>query len=177
MPKEVMKGDASKGSEPTHVKMFGQKIDPEAYNYVAKDANLATVQLISSNFDVNPDFFEKNSKVKIELCHHILSVNHYKSDNFTVGIFRYEVIAKIGRKHSMCARSDFMAVYEMPDEAAEYESRAFCARVGLFAAYPYFRAYFAHLMSLSQIDLPALPVLSADPLRKASGKQTTDIER
>lgn len=177
MSKEVTKNDTSKSPSSKHAKMFGQKMDAEAYNFVAKHANLATVQLISSNFDVSPEFFEKDSQVKIDLCHHILSVNHYNSDSFTVGIFRYEVIAKIGRKRSMCARSDFMAVYEMPDEAAEYESRAFCARVGLFAAYPYFRAYFAHLMSLSQIDLPALPVLSADPLRRASGKQTTDIER
>lgn len=177
MTKEVIKSETSKGSGAKHFRMFGQKVDPDAYNFVAKHANLTTVQLISSNFDVNPEFFANNAKVKIELCHHILSVNHFDEDSFTVGIFRYEVIAKIGRKHTMCARSDFMAVYEMPDQSAEYESRAFCARVGLFAAYPYFRAYFAHLMSLSQIDLPALPVLSADPLRKASGKQTTEVDK
>lgn len=177
MAKEVTRKKELSRSAIKQVKLFGQKIDPEAYNPIATNSTLVSVQTIASHFEVNPDFFSKNDKLKIELGHNVLSVSHYEKDNLAVGIFRYEVIAKAVRKHVMCVRADFMVLYEVPEGSAEYESRAFCARVGLFAAYPYFRSLFAHLTSLGQLELPVLPVLSADPLKKTSGKQTAEIER
>lgn len=160
------KKDGTKG-----LKLFSEKLDPEKYNHVATKASLVAVQLISANFEVSPSFFADGDKVKLELCHNVLTLDFYEKEESVAGIFRYEVIAKVGRKHVMNGKSDFMVVYDLPTEPAEYESKAFCARVGLFAAYPYFRALFAHYTSAANMDLPTLPVLSADPLRKQSGKQ------
>ena len=135
------------------------------------------MQLISSEFDVTPDFFKNSEKIKVDLCHNIVAINAYGTDQMVVGIFRYEVVAKLGRKHALSARAEFLAAYDTPEDAAENETKAFCARVGLFAAYPYFRALFAHFASAGNIDLPILPVLSADPLRKSDGKQSTVTTR
>lgn len=155
------------------IKLFDRKLDPEAYNYIATASSLIAVQLIASNFDVSPDFFAKGDKVKIDLCHKILATDFYEKTQVVAGIFQYEVVAKVVRKHVMTARADFMVVYELPEGSAENETKAFCARVGLFAAYPYFRALFAHFASAGNIEIPALPVLSADPPKKQIGKQST----
>lgn len=157
-------------------KLFNPKIDPEAYNYVATRSSLLSIQLISSSFDVTPDFFSKNNKLKIDLCHDIVRIDFYQSDMLVAGIFRYEVIAKIGRKHALSSRADFLVLYQLPEEASENETKAFCCRVGLFAAYPYFRALFSHWASAGNVDLPILPVLSADPLKRKSGRQSTEKE-
>jgi hypothetical protein len=156
---------------------FDPKLEPAAYNHVATKSILTTVQLISSAFDVTPDFFKNSDKIKVDLCHNIVHIKVYSSDQMVVGIFRYEVVAKVGRKHALSARAEFLAAYDMPEDSAENEARAFCARVGLFAAYPYFRALFAHFASAGNIDLPILPVLSADPLKRSEGKQSTITKR
>lgn len=166
--KEIIKREAAVAG-----KFFERKLDAESYNHVATKSSLVAVQLIASNFDVSPQFFSKKGDVKVDLCHKILAIDFYESTNLIAGIFQYEVIAKVVRKHVMTARADFMVVYDLPEGPAENESKAFCARVGLFAAYPYFRALFAHFASASNVEIPALPVLSADPLRKNEGKQTT----
>ena len=155
-------------------KLFDRKLDAEAYNHVATKSGLVAVQLIASNFNVSPQFFSKIDDVKVDLCHKILATDFYESTNLVAGIFQYEVTAKVVRKHVMSAKADFMVVYDLPEGAVENESKAFCARVGLFAAYPYFRALFAHFASASHVEIPALPVLSANPLKKNEGKQTTE---
>ena len=161
------------GSADTLSRLFNPKLDPEAYNYVATKSALISIQLVSSHFEVNPDFFKKNDKIKIELHHGISDINFYGKTEMVAGFFRYEVVAKVARKHVLTARADFLAIYDVPPGSAENEAKAFCARVGLFAAYPYFRALFAHLIAAGNVELPILPVLSADPLRRPKGKQST----
>lgn len=156
-------------------KLFNSKIDADAYNHVATLAKLVGIQMVSSKFDVTPTFFAKNDKVKLDLCHDILSAEFFEKDRNVAGIFRYEIVGKVSRKHVLTVRSDYMALYEVPEDSAENESKAFCARVGLFAAYTYFRALVSHYCSDGNLDLPVLPVLSADPLRKKTGKHTADL--
>lgn len=173
----MAKSGEQTGSAEAIGKLFSPKLDPEAYNYVATKSVLAAIQLVSSHFDVLPDFFRKNDKIKIDLCHNISGIDFHEKTDVVVGFFRYEIVAKVGRKHVMSARADFLAVYDLPENSSENEAKAFCARVGLFAAYPYFRSLFAHLSSVGNLDLPILPVLAADPIKRAKGKQSRVIEK
>lgn len=146
-------------------------IDAEKYNIVAKNSSLLNIQLISSDFDVLPKFFSHSGEMNIELCHEVLSLEITRK--LAAGIFRYAVVAKVGRKHVLTIKAVFMVVYNVPDKSPEEEAKAFCARVGLFAAYPYFRSLVANYTSSANLDLPILPVLSADPIKDLRGKQTT----
>lgn len=156
-------------------KFFDPKIDPAAYNVVARNSQLSLIQLIGSDFNVQPSFFDKNDKVGLKLCYGIHDVWIDLKNEICSAIFHYEIVGKIGRKHVMTAKADIMTVYDIPSGSTENESKAFCARVGLFAAYPYFRSLFAHLASVANLEVPMLPVLSAVPLVKTSGSQSARL--
>lgn len=169
MPKKIK--DNVKSSEA----LFNPKLNVEAYNAVAKHSRLSMIQLIENELKVLPSFFTQKNDVSLELNHQVCSLSISRNEQVVYGMFHYEVIGKSNRKHLLKAKSDFLVVYEIADDAEENEAKAFCARVGLFAAYPYFRATFAQQCAFANLELPTLPVLSADPLKQLSGGQRAVI--
>jgi hypothetical protein len=145
----------------------------DAYNKVVEGATLRDIKLVATKFDVLPSFFSESEKVKLHLNNSVEDVQFDAEDEFVIGVFVYEVRAVVGRKRVLHCKGHFLVVYDVPKDVEEEPAKAFCARVGFFAAYPYFRALFATVSRFGGAELPVLPVIKSPP-PKRSEEATTD---
>lgn len=145
---------------------FDPNIDAENYNLIARKAVLDTLQLIDSDFAIKPSFFSERDGLNLSQSNEVINVNYNSAMKYCIGFFRFKLTAKHSRKVVLACRCDFMVVYDLPEESKENEALAFCSKVGLFAAYPYFRAFVAHVSSLANAELPPLPIISTGPLKR-----------
>jgi hypothetical protein len=135
----------------------------ESYNNIATRASLRDIKLVSTKFDVLPSFFTENESVKLHLDNSVEDLQFSRESSIVLGAFVYQVRATLGRKRVLHCKGHFLVVYDIPEGGDEEAAKAFCGRVGFFAAYPYFRALFATLTRFGGAELPILPVLSSSP--------------
>lgn len=131
------------------------------YNMVAKSARLKQVTLLSANFTVDPDLLSDQQMWKLSYGRSILSCQFSEEDNHVVAIFRYHVTAKSGRKKALHCVADYGVYYDTQSGATAAAAIGFCKNVGIFAAYPYFRALFANFVNEAGIRLPPLPTIAS----------------
>lgn len=67
----------------------------------------------------------------------------------------------------MALNAEFIVAYTVPDDVDNQNAEAYCKRSGMFAAYPYFKAYVAQVNAFAHVELPNLPVLRAGPVHVA----------
>jgi hypothetical protein len=146
----------------------------EAYNKVAAGATLRDIKLVATKFDVLPTFFSESDKVKLHVNNSIEDVQFDPEGEFVLGAFVYEVRAMLGRKRVLHCKGHFIVVYDVQEGVEEEPAKAFCARVGFFAAYPYFRALFATVSRFGGAELPVLPVISSPPVKRVEPLSTTE---
>jgi hypothetical protein len=79
-------------------------------------------------------------------------------------IFRYSVTAKAGRTRAFRCRAEYAVLYHVPDGSPEDAAKAYCAKVGIYAAYPYFRAVAAQMAWNAGLELPPMPAIAAKPV-------------
>lgn len=148
----------------------------EDYNSIARNAVLGGIQLLHCDMDSSPDHF-RESGLKLEFNRELRACQFDADSNSAAAIFRYEVSAKAGRSRAFRCRADYAVLYLVPDGGVESAARAFCSHVGIFAAYPYFRALAAQMAWNAGLELPPLPSIAAMPLlgkKKAEEKPKED---
>ena len=131
------------------------------YNAVAAAAQLEGINLLSSSFAIEPDCIANQAQWKLSYGRKVLSCQFNGDESSVAAILRYHVIAKFGRKRALHCVADYGVFYRTHDGATQEAAMGFCRNVGTFAAYPYFRALFAHLVGEAGLVLPPLPSIAS----------------
>lgn len=152
------------------------KPNREHYNDVVASAKLVAIQLAKSRFDVSPEFYDSDLKKKLGFDHSDISTTFDRDENIVIGRFGFGCEAKGGRKSLLKATAEYIVIYEVHEGANGDAVEAFCARVGVFAAYPYFRALVANLAWAANAKLPPLPVIATkgSPIKAMSDPGSSD---
>lgn len=131
------------------------------YNVVAAAARLEAINLLSNQFFVDPDCLSDQMQWKLSYGRKVLSCHFSEGEHNVAAIFRYHVIAKLGRKRALYCVADYGVFYQTPDGATQEAAIGFCRNVGTFAAYPYFRSLFSQLVNEAGLSLPPLPSIAS----------------
>lgn len=133
----------------------------DEYNYVARNAQLEAINLLDSQFKINPECLADQENWKLSYGRQILSCQFSEEDGNVAGIFQYNVTAKLGRKKAAHFVAEYVVFYGVPGDVTDTSALGFCHNIGSFAAYPYFRALFAHMASEAGINFPPLPAIAS----------------
>lgn len=134
------------------------------YNRVASVASLEDVRLLRVRSDVRP---ESEKRVTLSYGRDLVSCDYEPDSASAAAIFRLHVTAKFGRKTVFKIEAEYLTLYDVGDDAHPNAARAFVKNVGLFAAYPYFRALVAQLAWSSGMALPPLPTIASTAYKSA----------
>jgi hypothetical protein len=131
------------------------------YNAVATAAQLQGINLLSSQFSVDPACIVTQGQWKLSYGRKLLACHFSEDGRSVAAILQYQVTAKSSRKRALFCSADYGVFYQMPEGATQEAVTGFCRNVGMFAAYPYFRALFAQLVGEAGIRLPPLPTIAS----------------
>lgn len=134
--------------------------DVAEYNKVVAGAQLVTIQLMKSAFDVDSDYFSPDRKPTLHFDRGLEGCVFDVEDRTVAGWFKFEVQAKVGRKAVLKGSAVYMVVYSLNFDADEVAAKTYCERIGTFAAFPYFRSHTAHLAWEANVRLPPLPTIA-----------------
>ena len=144
----------------------------DEYNAVALNAELEGIVLLNSRFDVDPELIGRRGEWKLSYGRKLNSCRFNSNERSVAGVFDYHVTAKVGRKRALHCSAQYAVFYETPVDATEAGSVGFCRNVGIFAAYPYFRALVARVTADAGVQLPPLPMIASKahipPKKKAA---------
>lgn len=135
-------------------------IAPAAYNHVVANAELVTIQLRRHEFDVAAEFYDPEAKKKLHFNKQCLACAYDAEAMAVAGTFRFTITGKSGRKSVLKSVADYLVIYEFREIVAQDAAEAFCRRIGLYAAYPYYRALVASLSAAANLNLPTLPMIA-----------------
>ncbi|WP_232495995.1 hypothetical protein [Novosphingobium kaempferiae] len=149
-----------------------RKIDPDVYNDVARCAQLLSIQLIESNFNISPSFFEeeyvdRQMKIDVDNVH----ASFDEENRIATCVFHFETYHKKARRKVFSLKDKFIVFYHIDNECDDFHALAFANRVGFMAAYPYFRTHVAETASLAAADIPVLPTVSSMPVKRRSSQE------
>jgi hypothetical protein len=130
------------------------------YNRVVGCAQLLGVQVAKVRMDVDSLYYDPSADNKLNFSRSERGAVYEPERRLIAGNFYFEVSAKQARKRVLHASAEYFVIYELNAEVNEAAARTFCNRVGMFAAYPYFRALVAHLTWEANAKLPPLPVIA-----------------
>lgn len=130
------------------------------YNDVAKSAFLEGIILHKCEFNVNPDCLKNRQSWKLDHGRKLVTCSFNAEQGSVAGIFEYHFLAKDGRKHAAKCFAQYVVFYKTPESAKEEAAKGFCRNVGMFAAYPYFRALVSRFSSEANLNLPMLPTIA-----------------
>ena len=135
----------------------------EEYNDVAGAAELAQIMLVSSNFEVKPEFWkakkEDSDKIKHIYDWDILQYDYDQKEGSAMSRIIFVIHLKYGRKIVLDINCSYLIIYKgIPDKHPE-AVEMFMKRIGRFAAYPYFRTHVSQLSWESNTKLPILPTI------------------
>lgn len=136
------------------------------YNLVVDSAELVSVQLVRSNFEVKPEFFRSaDARKNLGYDAQVESVDFSPESGVAMAFLTFSVDSKKGKKKLLSSTAKYLVVYDELTECDPDAVEAFIRRVATFAAYPYFRSHFASLDWAATTRLPPLPVMR-EPARK-----------
>ncbi len=130
------------------------------YNDVVESAELQAVQVSKVSLDVSPEFYDEASEKKFAFDRELIGVTFKPEGGAVAATFRFTVTVKQKRTRVLKASAEYFVLYEIHEGASRPEAEAFCRRVGVFAAYPYFRALMAQLSWEANAQLPIMPVIA-----------------
>lgn len=131
------------------------------YNEVATSAFLEGIILQKCEFNVNPECLKNRNSWKLDHGRKLLSCSFNAERGSVAGIFEYHFIAKDGRKNAAKCSAEYAVFYRTVEDAKEEAAKGFCRNVGMFAAYPYFRALVSRFSSEANLNLPMLPTIAS----------------
>jgi hypothetical protein len=146
-------------SAPTPVAAPAAALEPAAYNALVNSARLRDLRLVKSEFNLDAEGLDPEPSWKqVHTCE--LQQSHYDAEN---GLLVAWIIAEANclkkRKKIISVKCRYLVVFEVDGAPDELIIQAFSRRVARFAAYPYFRAHFAELVSQAGVFLPPLPII------------------
>jgi len=130
------------------------------YNKIVGSAELQTIQVQKVAFDVSPEFHDSGRSKKLAANREELGAVFDADSNAVAGRFKFSIVIRHGRSVVLKGVGEYIVIYQVHEGAEEQAAIAFCNRVGVFAAYPYFRALVAHLSWEANTRLPPLPVIA-----------------
>ncbi|MFC3068923.1 hypothetical protein [Phenylobacterium soli] len=140
-------------------------------------AELLSVRLIHSEFTVEAEAYQrdKSSWKRSYGCEAQGVAFNAKRDRLSGSVVA-EVVCRTGRKRIVVAKCRYLVDYAIKGSPTDTAAETFFGRVGVFAAYPYFRSHFAELTSQAGLLLGPLPVLkeSARPMPRAEMNDPAD---
>lgn len=142
------------------------------YNRVASVASLKDVRLLRLRSDVRPEAM--TSKTLLSYGRDLVSCDYEPENGSAAAILRFHVTAKSGRKTTFQVQAEYLTLYDVGMDAQPNAARAFVNNVGLFAAYPYFRALVAQIAWGSGTVLPPLPTIASTAYKSALAVPNTD---
>ncbi len=150
----------------------GLLFDKGEYNKVVGSAKLITIQLSKLDFSVDGDFYDDTRKRNLHFDRGVSSCFFDAEGPSVVGTFSYSVYSKSGRKRHLAANAEFLVIYSLEKGVEESAAKVFCMRVGMYAAFPYFRGLMANVASAANAPLPPLPVIATkgSPISVTEGK-------
>ena len=131
------------------------------YNEVAKSAFLEGIILQKCDFVVSPASLKNRGSWKLDHGRELLACSYDSQHGSVAGIFVYHFTAKDGRKNAAKCSAEYAVFYRVPADAKEEAAKGFCRNVGMFAAYPYFRALVSRFSSEGNLNLPMLPAIAS----------------
>lgn len=128
------------------------------YNAVVSSAELAVVLLTALDFKIDP---VPDPYVSRDLHYggEVAVVTFDPSAGTATGMFHWWVEARYGALVALRCAAKYMVHYTGLANQDEDAAKAFVARVGRFASYPYFRALASQMSWESGANLPPMPVL------------------
>lgn len=134
------------------------------YNAVVRVVELSTINLLKVRADIAPGC-QIDESTKLTFGRKVLSCGFDVDQSAAHVVFQYFVKGKNSGKNSFGITADYAIVYLLEGQVAPNAAKAFAHNVGVFAAYPYFRALAAHLAWAANLELPPLPTIAAQPQR------------
>lgn len=142
------------------VKLLEDGIAPELYNHVVDTASLVTIQLRKHYFDVKAEFYSPSAQRKLGFERECGGALYDPESQVVAGTYRFVVSAKVARRVVLKSVAEYLVMYEFSSSVDKDAAEAFCKRVGLYAAYPYYRALVSQLSAAANLDLPTLPMIA-----------------
>jgi preprotein translocase subunit SecB len=131
------------------------------YNAVALTAKLRAINLLNSNFDFNPEPGVDQDQWKLAYGVRVTSCKYQENGEFAAAVIRYTMTAKYMRKKIIACTAELGVFYDVGVVKNPDAAEAFCNNVGVFAAYPYFRALVSNLLWNAGVNLPPLPAIAS----------------
>ena len=140
----------------------------ERYNRVVAAAELDAIRIVTSEFSAAPSAHQTLADLDegTAIAHVIHRVHDFTLDSEreigSCGVSsQLRVSLDTAKENDLIrVKCEFIVVYSGFEEQHVVSVRRYVERVGLYAAYPYFRAHVGHLASLADtIRIPVLPVL------------------
>lgn len=141
-------------------------IDPAIYNQIARCAEILSVQLIESDFNISPSYFDRSNSEKLNVEFSDIHASFDEKSKIATCVFQFESYKKISRKKVFSIKDKFVAFYRISADCDELHALAFVKKTGLLACYPYFRAHAAQTASLANADMPILPTIASMPVKE-----------
>ena len=148
----------------------------ERYNHVVSVAQLRSVQMSSTSFKVDPEFFSNEENRKLSYTVKKGIKNFSEESAVAMAFVSFEVESKVGRKKNLHCKADYLITYDSLLDCEEEAVFAFLDRVAPFASYPYFRSLFATLDWAATTGLPPLPVHKEPAKKRATDRQEANLE-
>ncbi|KQZ32163.1 hypothetical protein ASD50_13815 [Mesorhizobium sp. Root552] len=142
------------------------------YHHVVDSAELVSISLIKSQFEVKPNFFSsEKARQNIGFDIDVSELDFSEEKGAVMAFLNASVESRIGKKRELLFRADYIVFYGGLVGASPEAVDAFVKRVAPFACYPYFRALFANHDWAANTRLPPLPVLR-EPVKLDTGEMT-----
>jgi hypothetical protein len=137
----------------------------ERYNRVVAAADLDSIRMNVARFSTIPDphrliAASENAELRAHISHRVAEPAFDTLEGRGSCVVSFLLQLRDSKNAQlMRANCEFQVLYTGLEHQDPISVRRYIARVGRFAAYPYFRAFVGHVASLAEISLPALPVL------------------
>lgn len=137
-----------------------EEVDDDLLRAVVSSATLQEVRLVSSSFDIKPEYFaDEDQNLSLSFDGQMASVQYKQGVGIAAGSFLWSAYVKKGNKQLCKVKSQYMVVYTVNENSDDGAVHKFIKSIGRFAIFPYFRALVAQYSAASSANLPVLPVL------------------
>nr|WP_314121364.1 hypothetical protein [uncultured Brevundimonas sp.] len=141
-------------------KLLEDGIAPEKYNQVVDNATLVTIQLRKHDFDVKAEFYDPTLPKKLGFDRECVGAIYDAESRVVAATYQFVISAKAARRVVLKSVAEYLVMYEFEAEVDQQAAEAFCKRIGLYAAYPYYRALVSQLSAAANLNLPTLPMIA-----------------
>lgn len=153
-------------------------LDPRAYNAAVRAADLESLRLRSSSFDVVREEGDDSGTYRTEIRSERSKLSVDGERGRVVISMRWTVTGHLTRRAAKFeAVAAFRLVYKGLSEVSEDILEALVPQLSSFSTYPYLRTYVSQMASLAGFTIPPLPMLKGQikvPRRRESSAVSGD---